>query len=52
MSPGYLQGLRAALDTERRRVEELEAEVLFLRKELAAFKVITGGHRLSLYFKY
>lgn len=40
MSQEYLQGLRFSLDTERRRVEELEEEVLRLKRELQAMKVI------------
>lgn len=38
VSQEYLHGLRVALDTERRRVEELEAEVCRLNKELAALR--------------
>lgn len=39
VSQEYLHGLRVALETERRRVEELETEVCRLNKELAACKV-------------
>lgn len=39
MSQEYLHGLRVALDTERRRVEELEAEVCRLNKELEGYRV-------------
>lgn len=45
VSQEYLHGLRVALDTERRRVEELESEVCRLNKELAAFKVKIVLHR-------
>ncbi|CAM9781170.1 unnamed protein product [Pylaiella littoralis] len=38
VSQEYLHGLRVALETERRRVEELETEVCRLNKELVAFK--------------
>ncbi|CAM9370869.1 unnamed protein product, partial [Ectocarpus sp. 6 AP-2014] len=38
VSQEYLHGLRVALDTERRRVEELEAEVCRLNKELATLR--------------
>lgn len=39
VSSEYLTSLRFALQTERRRVEELEKEALFLRAELAKLKV-------------
>lgn len=39
VSQEYLHGLRVALDTERRRVEELEAEVCRLNKELEGYRV-------------
>lgn len=42
VSQEYLHGLRVALETERRRVEELEAEVCRLNKELAVFRVSDG----------
>lgn len=42
VSQEYLHGLRVALDTERRRVEELEAEVCRLNKELVTFRVSDG----------
>lgn len=38
----YLHGLRVALETERRRVEELEAEVCRLNRELAEYRVSDG----------
>lgn len=42
MSQEYLHGLRVALETERRRVEELEAEVCRLNRELAVHRVSDG----------
>lgn len=48
VSQEYLHGLRVALETERRRVEELEAEVCRLNKELAVFRVSDGFSRRPL----
>eukprot|EP00752_Nemacystus_decipiens_P003017 g2798.t1 len=41
VSQEYLHGLRVALETERRRVEELEAEVCRLNRELAVYRTPT-----------